>query len=146
MSSKNVIVEGTYNADISSVWNAITVKELMKQWYFDLKEFRAEIGFKFEFMGGPENGIQYKHLCEITEVIPEQKLSYSWKYEGYEGISFVTFELFKENNTSKVKLTHTGIKSFPSSNPDFDIHNFEEGWKQIIKTSLQLFLDKNRNR
>lgn len=33
------------------------------------------------------------HVCEVTEVISEKKLTYSWSYEGYEGISFLIFEL-----------------------------------------------------
>lgn len=145
MSDKIVLMERVFNANKKLVWRAITEKELMKQWYFDLKEFKAVIGFKFDFTGGHEDGIQYKHLCEITEVIPEQKLTYSWKYEGYEGISYVTFELFDENKNTKVKLTHTGIGTFPSSNPDFAIPNFEEGWNQIINTSLKDFLEKNNS-
>ena len=27
----------------------------MKQWYFDLAEFKPEVGFKFQFMGGTED-------------------------------------------------------------------------------------------
>jgi uncharacterized protein YndB with AHSA1/START domain len=142
MSDKIVFVERVFNAEKKIIWRAITEKELMKQWYFDLKEFKAFVGFRFEFVGGPEDGIQYKHLCEITEVIPEQKLTYSWKYEGYEGISYVTFELFDENENTKVTLTHRGIGTFPSSIPDFAIANFEEGWNQIINTSLKDFLEK----
>lgn len=142
MSEKIIIVERIFNANKKLIWSAITEKELMKQWYFDLKEFKAIVGFKFEFIGGPEDGIQYKHLCEITEVIPEKKLTYSWKYEGFEGISYVTFELFDENKNTKLILTHTGIGTFPSTNPDFAISNFEEGWNHIINTSLKAFLEK----
>ena len=142
MNEKIISVATHFNANVNSVWSAITKKELMKIWYFDLKEFKANVGFKFDFIGGPENGIQYKHLCEITEVIPEKKLTYSWRYEGYEGISYVTFELFDENENTKLILTHTGIGSFPSTNPDFAITNFEEGWNYLIKTSLKEFLEK----
>mgnify|MGYP002128532878 CR=1 FL=1 len=43
---------------------------------------------------------------------------------------------------TKLNLTHTGIGSFPSTNPDFAITNFEEGWNYLIKTSLKEFLEK----
>ena len=66
------------DAHISDVWKAITDKTWMKQWYFDLKEFKPEVGFTFEFVGGHENGIQYHHICVVTEVIFEKKLVYSW--------------------------------------------------------------------
>lgn len=140
MENKPIIVERKYNAPISKVWKAITDKEEMKQWYFDLAEFQPELGFKFQFIGGTEDN-QYLHLCEIIEVIPEKKLTYSWRYDGYEGNSFVTFELFEEGDETRLKLTHRGLESFPD-NPDFAKTNFEMGWDQIINTSLKDYLSK----
>lgn len=141
MSHQNVIVERVFDADITLVWKAITEKEMMKQWYIDLKEFKAVVGFKFEFMAGEEGGKQWKHLCEITEVVPERKLTYSWKYEGYGGNSFVMFELFEETNGTRLKLTHSGIDTFPDI-PELAINNFEQGWNQVINVSLKEFLEK----
>ncbi len=140
MEHQPIIVERVYNAPISEVWKAITDKDEMKKWYFDLKEFKPEIGFKFQFTGGTKDN-QYLHLCEITEVIPEKKLTYSWRYDGYEGISFVTFELFEEDDKTRLKLTHRGLESFPKSNPDLARHNFEKGWDQILNTSLVEYLE-----
>ncbi|MGC4059010.1 MAG: SRPBCC domain-containing protein [Chitinophagaceae bacterium] len=93
MSDQLLIVERLLPASLERVWRALTNKEEMKKWYFALSEFIPEPGFRFSFTGGPEDGTQYVHLCEITEVVPEQKLTYSWRYEGYDGISYVTFEL-----------------------------------------------------
>ena len=73
----------------------------------------ATVGFEFNFTGGPSEGKQYLHLCKVTEVIPEKKLTYSWRYGGYEGNSFVTFELFAEGNKTELKLTHTSLDTFP---------------------------------
>jgi uncharacterized protein YndB with AHSA1/START domain len=114
------------------VWLAITEKDLMKQWYFDLPEFRPEVGFIFEFTGGEEGGVQYLHRCEIIEVIPEQKLTHTWCYVGFEGVSYLTFELFDEGENTKLKLTHSGIETFPANVKDFAFHNFENGWNHII--------------
>ena len=136
-------MERIFDAPISEVWNALTQKDLMKLWYFDLKEFEPKVGFKFEFTGGPSPDRQYVHECEIIEVIIEQKLKHSWSYKGYEGISFVTFELFKmEDHKTKLVLTHEGLESFPTSNLDFAIDNFIAGWTFIINTSLNNFLIK----
>ncbi len=142
METKPFTIERVYQAPIAKVWKALTDKEEMKQWYFDLKEFRAEEGFEFEFTGGSPDGIQYLHLCKVTDVIPERKLTYSWRYDGYEGISFVTFELFDENGSTRLKLTHAGLESFPSNNPDFAAKNFAQGWTDIIGTSLTEYLKK----
>lgn len=112
----------------------------MKQWYFDLEDFRAETGFEFQFFGGEPGKIQYLHLCKITELIEGKKLTYSWRYHGYTGISFVSFELFPEGDMTQLKLTHAGLESFPASNPDFAKKNFERGWNEIIGTSLKNYL------
>lgn len=140
MKTQPFIIERTYNAPIARVWQALTDKNEMKQWYFDLKEFKPEVGFKFQFWGGDEKK-KYLHLCEITEVVPSKKLTYSWRYDGYTGNSFVTFELFPEGNKTRLKLTHEGIETFPADEPALDRKNFEWGWNQIIGTSLKEFLE-----
>ena len=140
MNTQPVIVERTYNASAPIVWKAITDKNEMKKWYFELAEFKAEKGFKFQFGGGPSPEKQYHHLWEVTEVIPEKKLTYSWSYEGYPGISYVTFELFPDANKTLLKLSHEGLETFPKENPDLAAGNFAEGWNHIITISLKEFL------
>ena len=137
------VIEKTYKAPRQKVWRAITNKEDMKQWYFDLPEFKPVVGFEFEFRGGKEDGVQYLHRCRITEVVPEKRLTYSWRYEGYEGMSFVTFELFDDGDkNTRVKLTHAGLDTFSKSIPDFDKKNFAEGWTEIIGSNLKNFVEK----
>lgn len=142
MKNPPLIVERIFNASSERVWSAITNKEEMKIWYFQLAEFEAEAGFKFEFTGGPSPEKQYVHLCEVTDVIPGKKLTYSWSYKGYPGISYVTFELFPQGSKTLLKLTHTGLESFPESNPDFKVDNFVEGWNSIINESLKKYLER----
>jgi len=140
MKNEPFVIERTYNAPVEKIWKAITDKNQMKQWYFDLAEFKPEVGFEFQFYGGtPEK--QWLHLCKVTEVIPMKKLTHSWRYEGYDGNSFVTFELFPEGNKTRLKLTHEGLESFPAV-PEFRKENFTEGWTSIIGKSLKEFLEK----
>jgi uncharacterized protein YndB with AHSA1/START domain len=143
MNNEPIVIEQDYPVSIESVWQAITDKDAMIQWYFDFPEFKPEVGFEFQFMGGPDESRQYLHLCKITEVIAYKKLAYSWRYDGYEGITLVTFELIPEENHTKLRLTHVGLETFPASNPDFGRGNFVEGWNWIIGTSLKEYLLKN---
>ncbi len=140
MKAEQVIVEKTYNAPINTVWDALTNKDKMKQWYFDLEEFKPEVGFEFRFYGGTDEK-QYLHICKITEVIHQKKLTHSWQYDGYPGDSFVTFELFNEGDKTRLKLTHTGLETFPSE-PDFARSNFNMGWNHIIGKALPEYLEK----
>ncbi len=141
MNNEPFIIERTYNAPSEKVWGAITDKNEMKQWYFDLAEFKAEIGFEFQFTGGPPER-QYVHLCKVTEVVAGKKLTYSWRYEGYKGNSFVTFELFNEGTKTRLKLTHAGLETFPKENPDMSKHNFVQGWTDLIGRSLKEYVEK----
>lgn len=140
MKTEPVVIERTFDAPLQIVWRALTDIDQIKQWYFNLSEFKPEVGFEFQFLAGQDKK-KYLHLCKITEVIPEKKLEYTWRYDGYEGLSCVSFELFGEGNKTKLKLTHKDLDTFPSSNPDLAQDNFEEGWTSIIGTSLKIFLE-----
>jgi uncharacterized protein YndB with AHSA1/START domain len=140
MKSEPFIIEQTYNVPASKVWKAITDRNQMKLWYFDIAEFRPEVGFEFEFSGENE-GRRFLHLCKVIEVVPEEKLSYSWRYDGYEGNSVVTFELFSDGDKTRLRLTHEGLETFPINNPDFKKENFAAGWNYITGTSLKKFVE-----
>ncbi|HEX7847813.1 MAG TPA: SRPBCC domain-containing protein, partial [Chitinophagaceae bacterium] len=129
--SQPFTIERTLDAPADKVWKAITEKDQMKQWYFDLSEFKPEVGFEFSFYGQGHKGEQYLHLCKITDVIAGKKLQYSWRYDKYEGNSFVTFELFPEGNKTRLKLTHEGLETFPANNPDFAKESFMGGWTEL---------------
>jgi uncharacterized protein YndB with AHSA1/START domain len=144
METKPLIVERTYNAPIQKVWRAITDRDQMKEWYFELEEFKAEKGFKFQFTGGDEN-VQYLHECEVLVVDPPHKLSYSWTYpEHNTGYSVVTWELFEEGEQqTRLRLTHEGLDSFPKDNPNFAITSYTDGWNFILGESLKNFVEKD---
>jgi uncharacterized protein YndB with AHSA1/START domain len=136
-----VVVERTFSAPPERIWKALTDVEEMRRWYFDLKEFKPEVGFEFEFIVEHE-GMKYHHLCKITEVIPQKKLVYTWRYKGHEGDSLVTFELFADGDKSRLKLTHEGLETFPKT-PSFARKSFMEGWTQIIGSSLKEFVESD---
>ena len=138
--AETVIIERTLNASVARVWKALTEANEMRIWYFDLKEFKPEVGFEFEFAVEHE-GRSYHHLCKVTEVIPEKKIAYTWRYKDEPGDSLVTFELFSEGENTRVKVTHTGIDTFPKT-PAYARKNFENGWTQLIGTELKQFVER----
>jgi len=142
-SAEAVIVERTLNAPIARVWRALTDVDQMREWYFDLKEFKPQVGFEFEFVVEHE-GNSYHHLCKVTEVVPEKKIAYTWRYKGEPGNSLVTIELSAEGNTTRLKLTHTGIETFPKT-PAYAKKNFEAGWTAIVGTELKQFVERKAN-
>ncbi|MFC0516506.1 SRPBCC domain-containing protein [Mucilaginibacter angelicae] len=140
MSTQPFVIERIYAAPIQKVWEVITVREKMKEWYFDLAEFKPEVGFEFEFIGGDENK-QYLHLCRVTKIDEGKTIAYTWRYDGYEGESEVTWELFPEGEGTKLVLTHSGLETFPPLDA-FKKENFAAGWTHITGISLKEYLEK----
>lgn len=142
MNTQPLIVERTLDAPVNIVWAALTDLDKMKQWYFDIDDFKPEVGFEFRFTGCGPKGEEYLHLCKVTEAIPGKKIAYSWRYDKYPGNSVVTFELTEDGDKTKLKLTHTGLETFTTENPDFARSSFEAGWNEIIGTMLPNYLAK----
>jgi len=133
-------IERTFDAPIERVWNAISSKDDMKQWYFEFAEFKPEVGFEFQFWGGTEDK-KYLHLCRVTAAVPNKKLAYTWRYDGFEGNSLVIFELSPEGKKTKLRFSHTGLETFPQNDPNFARESFAEGWNHIINKSLKEFVE-----
>jgi len=44
MKDQPIIMDRTLDASPERIWKAITDREQMKQWYFDIAEFKPEVG------------------------------------------------------------------------------------------------------
>lgn len=139
----DVIIKERFNAPIEKTWAALTEVSKMKEWYFDIPEFKAKAGFKFSFEEDCD-GQSFVHLCEIIEVFPKEKLQYTWSYEGYAGSSLLTFDLERQDDLTEVTLTHSGVTSFPTE-LEFTPENFKIGWSDILR-ELHYFLAKDTDR
>jgi uncharacterized protein YndB with AHSA1/START domain len=140
MSAQPFVIDRVYNAPTERVWEAITDNNKMKEWYFDIPDFKPEVGFEFTFNGGSEDKI-YVHLCRVIEVIEGKKLSHTWRYKDYEGDSVVTWELFPEGDKTRLVLTHTGLETFPPLK-DFAKESFTAGWTEIVGRMLKDYVEK----
>lgn len=135
-----LVVERTFDAPVALVWRALTDRDDIKQWFFDLREFAPVVGFEFQFDVEHE-GFRYCHRCRVTEAIPRQRLAYTWRYEDHPGDSLVTIELFAEGSKTRVRLSHEGLETFPKL-AAFATENFMRGWTQLIGTSLKNFVEE----
>lgn len=135
-----VVIEQLFEISIDQLWNAITDLKQMKQWFFEnIEAFEPKVGFKTSFIIENEDRI-FPHLWHITAVEPFKKITYNWKYEGYDGNSTVTFELSEHKNGSKLKVSHQVIESFPQDIPEFRRESCKDGWEWFIKNRLKDYL------
>jgi uncharacterized protein YndB with AHSA1/START domain len=136
-----VVVERTFAAPVALVWQALTDPARMKEWYFDVSEFRAEVGNEFRFAVEHEGNV-FDHRCRVTRVEPERLLAYTWRYEGHPGESLVTFTFLPDGGGTRLRVTHTGLDTFPATS-QFARENFRQGWTSLLGTSLKEFLEAN---
>ena len=137
-----IIVEQTFNTSVDIVWNSITEIDKMRQWYFEnIPSFKPEVGFEIRFNVQSQDR-SFLHIWKVTEVVPLKMIAYNWKYENYPGDSLVKFELFEENNSTKLRLTHQVLEDFPDDIPEFKRESGVEGWIFFIRKSLKIFLEK----
>ncbi|MCR5890014.1 SRPBCC domain-containing protein [Hymenobacter sp. J193] len=134
------VLEQLYQAPMEKVWDALTHENRLRAWYFSqLKRFEPVEGFVFEFA---DDGSAYQKQWRVTQVVEGEKLAHSWQYTGYPGRSEVTFELVAEGAATRLRLTHTGLASFPAD-PHFARSRFEAGWQHLLGSNLKQHLESS---
>lgn len=134
-----IIVEQFIEAPPEKVWQAITNKEQMKEWYFDIADFELKEGAIFNFYESEKK--EYHHRGKILEIIPNQKFKHTWTHPSHsKGSSYLTWELIPEGTGTRVKLTHEGLENFADGGPAFAPENFAMGWDAIVHSSLKNYL------
>ncbi|MDF1697674.1 MAG: SRPBCC domain-containing protein [Saprospiraceae bacterium] len=140
-----IIIENRINASLETVWMAITEVMHMRNWFFkEIHEFRAEVGFETKFTVHSDDRA-FPHVWTIIDVIPRNKISYNWKYEGYKGDSNVHFELVQVKTTTKIKLTTEILDDFQTDVPEFKRESCEGGWKYFLCDRLPDYLESLNN-
>ena len=137
---KPVVLSQRFNAPITKVWNAITVLEEMKQWYFEnIDAFAPELGTKSKFV--VQSGERtFTHQWEITQVKAPHLIEYNWKYEEYAGEAFVSFALGDENGKTTLELSMEVCANFDDTIPEFKRESCEMGWQYFIQQRLAAYL------
>ena len=142
MNESPIVVEQTYNVPIAVVWRAITDKDQMRQWYFEaMTDFVPEVGFETEFDVQHE-GQTYPHQWKVTEVVPEKRIAYGWRYGGLPGDSTVSWDLSETPDGTRLRLTHEGFETLSQDDPTVGREGCEAGWSYFLHQSLKAFLEQ----
>jgi len=112
------------------VWEYLTKPELLEQWLVKKIDFQPIPGHKFSFVSkkGEVN-------CEVLEVNPYTKLSYSWQFNsdhGDKADSKVLWTLLPKEDGTELQLVHSGFTVLE----DFNLHN--NGWATLGTRLLDL--------
>jgi uncharacterized protein YndB with AHSA1/START domain len=121
------------------VWDYLTKSELLSQWLME-NDIQAVVGHKFQFHARPAPEIEFDGIvyCEILEVTPLKKLSYSWKCNptdsGHKIDTVVVWTIASKDNGTELNLHQTGFKEKEYDNFYLAMKN---GWVQRVEQLLQ---------
>lgn len=139
---EKVVVKQRVEAPVDKVWNALTDKNQMKEWYFDIPDFDLNVHQEFNFYE-PGGAQKFRHHGEILEVIPKQKLKHTWSYpEISREKTIVRWELEPDNGGTVVTLTHKGLENLTHLGSDFQKESFENGWTELVTENLKEFVEQ----
>ena len=121
------------NANNTSIWNALTNPEIIKQYLFGTETIsdwkkNSEIIFQGEY-----DGKKYRDRGVILEIEENKYLEYSY-WTGFSGLeekegnySFITYKIEENNSTSLLTLTQKGF-----INDEMKSHS-EKSWEMILE-------------
>jgi uncharacterized protein YndB with AHSA1/START domain len=117
------------------VWAYLTTPELLTQWLMpnDIKPIE---GHSFRFTTNPLPQLHFDGVvyCEVLEVIPFTKLSYSWKGGPGDGSitldTLVVWTLVEKDNGSELRLEHSG---FNETDNLAIFAGMSDGWTKILQ-------------
>lgn len=133
-----------YPYPVETIWECLTNPALLKQWSLGSGDFRAEPGFKWVEVkpGRPKMNWDGKMYFEVLEVVPQEKLSYSFKGGPREGVlsldSIVTWKLLPKEGGTELQLEHTG---FEGARGFFTSFVMTFGWKKMAGKKLLKLLE-----
>jgi len=139
-----MVHEVTYPHPPSSVWRALTEPSALAQWLMT-NDFQAQVGHRFQFRAKPVPGWNGIVDCEVKEVVPLQRLVYTWSGSNSKGKPYppttVTWTLEPApGGHTKLRLEHSGLVGLRGWMMYMGMNN---GWGQkMLRGSLPAMLDR----
>ena len=142
---RDIVVNWSLEHSPEKVWGYLTKPELLEQWLMK-NNFKPITGHKFQFTTKPvvKFGFDGNVYCEVLEVVPFKRLSYSWKGGPGNGKitldSVVVWTLTATEKGTELKMEHKGFKGMKN----FIGYLFmKEGWRGKIRKKLKALLDES---
>lgn len=145
MTNRLIRHQFSFSQPPETVWEFLTDPGLLAQWLMP-NDFKPVVGHRFQFRTKPKLRLHFNGyiFCEVLEIIPYQKLVYSWKggmsQEDPTLDSVVTWALIRsESGGTILTLEHKGFKGLKNYLAYFIMNT---GWKKIGKRMNQLITNR----
>jgi uncharacterized protein YndB with AHSA1/START domain len=121
-----------------TVWEYLTSAELLEQWLMK-NNFLPVVGHRFYFKTNPIPALNFDGIChcQVLEIIPFEKLSYSWKGGSGNGDTLldtvVEWKLISTGAGTTLLLEHSGFGKAEHAN---FFPGMTDGWVKNVQKIL----------
>jgi uncharacterized protein YndB with AHSA1/START domain len=121
-----------FNQPAKEVWEYLTRPELIEQWLMKT-DFKPLVGHLFTFSYTPKPGSPYDGTvnCEVLEVKPFTRLSYTWNGGLTNSVrtfnSTIVWTLVSKGSGTELQLNHSGFTVLE------DVLAHTSGWKACLQ-------------
>lgn len=134
--AQDIVVDDIFPHGAETIWKTLTSGDLIARWLMPPAGFDPKVGNRFTFKTTPAGEWDGTIRCEVLEVVPNRRFSYSWKggHDGNSGYgspldTIVTWTLEPVDDGTRVRLVHSGFV-LPKNETAF--RNMGEGWKKVV--------------
>ena len=132
----DIVVDEVLPHAPETIWKTLTTGALITRWMMAPKGFEPVRGNRFTYQTTPAGAWDGVIHCQVLEVIPNERFSYSWKgghagNAGYGSLldTIVTWTLARVGDGTRVRLVHSG---FIRPRNETAFKNMSEGWRKIV--------------
>jgi uncharacterized protein YndB with AHSA1/START domain len=128
---RSIVVERVFDAPRDRVWRAYTQPELVAQWWgrgnkLDVVRYEVERGGHWRFVEHSPDGGVHGFEGRFREVTPQERLVYTFEWDGMPGYTILETATFEELGPSQTRVTAVAL-FFSTEERDGMLHSGMEG-------------------
>jgi uncharacterized protein YndB with AHSA1/START domain len=123
--TRTLVIEREMPHPPEKIWRALTQASLIDQWLMS-NDFQPVVGHKFTLRSTPVQNWNGLIDCQVLQVEPNSRLSYSWATMGMESV--VAWMLTPTAGGTHVRMEHSGFPSEESAS----YKGAKYGWTNFI--------------
>jgi len=129
--TRTLVVERVMPHPPEKIWRALTQAPLIEEWLMQ-NDFQPVVGHRFNFRAAPIQGWNGVTDCEVLEIIPHERLAYSWNASGDQapdGLkTIVTWTLTPRESGTHVRMEQSGFRPLDEAG----YRGMGGGWPRIL--------------
>ena len=134
--TRDIVVTEVFPHTPAMLWKALTTPELMGRWLMSPIGFEPTVGNRFTYKTTPAGAWDGTIHCEVLEVMPDERLSYSWRGGDNENVGYgslldtvVLLTLAEVEGGTRLSLVHSGFEQ----RNDTAFCKMSEGWPKVLQ-------------